>query len=286
MVVDIQAIHTGPIFGVFIETGASVPIANALLNESGASKTVYMSESPYNQQYVTHKYGLDPNIRSVSPQFVIKVLDYYQELIDNNTINTIYVSTFQVSNEDSTMLTHGWIGLNYNNNIVLYHISDRYRLLSRKRHIINIKEIGLKLLSSMNLPLMNINDLCVDIIIPNNTNNVYNIYNYMSVNDIICWNLDFVMVRAEDLFRDNKHIWIHNIDINNIDDSPLPLPLPYTANSTIVYLKVDPETINYNYNYTMRYVKSICNAGYCCTTGMMSNPKVYFETQFPNLLVN
>jgi hypothetical protein len=44
---------------------------------------------------------------------IIKVLDYYQGLIDNQTINTIYVSTFQVSNADPYILTHSYTWLDW-----------------------------------------------------------------------------------------------------------------------------------------------------------------------------
>jgi hypothetical protein len=184
------------------------------------------------------------------------------------------------------ILTHGWIGLNCNNNVVLYHISLRQRLLTRKQHIkfapavddqvvnsrkldrslsiTTIRDISLKLLSSSNIPLSGINDLFVDIIIPVKTNRIYNIYNYMDYDDIICWNTNFDMIRAEDLFRDKQYVWIHN----NIPSSQATLSSVDT-HEHIVYVKFNPEADDYN--TVMLDIKSICNTGYYCMSDMISD---------------
>jgi len=322
---DIQAIHNSPIFGVYIETGASVPIANALLNEAGASKTVYLTESPYNQEYVVAKYGLDPNTRSVSTDFVLKVLDYYQPLLDSKRINTIYVSTFQVSNKDASMVTHGWIGLQYYDTIVLYHISVR-KWQTRQQHIADIAHIGLKLLFSTNVPLRGISNLCVDIILSvtkdvdvngyvnytlhniyddssnhdlhntyddssnYNLHDTYNIYNYMGVNDIICWTPNFEMVRAEDMFRGRSGIKIYDTYATPSDGSiargNAVLGVLPEDRSYIIYLQFQPNIVDYRKIIEVD-IRNVCSLGYYCISGMLpvNHLYLYSNSQFPDLTV-
>ncbi|AYV75135.1 MAG: hypothetical protein Terrestrivirus1_9 [Terrestrivirus sp.] len=195
----IKKIHDDDIFGIFIETGPF--IAPALLNVSGASKTIYFSECPYSKKYVETKYGINLDvIRAVDINYAEAIINYYSHLVEDNTINTIFVGTFQVGDIDQDIVTHGWIGLRYKNKTVYYHITIRDKI-SRLEYIDKIKNTAIHLLLLKNEPLTDYMNLYIDNIITFGSNNLYNVYNYMNKDDVICVGVDGRICRSEDIFR-------------------------------------------------------------------------------------
>ncbi len=141
----IELIHQSPIYGVFIETGCGMPVSTALLNQSGASKTVYMTESPYSEDYAKNKYQIPNETRAVSLEYVNHILTSYQTI---NAINTIYVASFQVGSDavDDNKITHGWIAIKYQQHTQFYHLTIRPKM-TRFNYIQTIGQQGLLLLS-------------------------------------------------------------------------------------------------------------------------------------------
>jgi len=229
MSTDIQKIHNTDIFGIFIENGCGVPVANAILNISGASKTVYFTECPYNKDYVILKYG-NHNFRSVSSEYVSFIADYYQNLIEQGIINTLYVSSFQVggNSPDDRTVTHGWIYLQYDNAKIIYHATIRNQNYTRIDFINKIKTIGIQLLTNLK-ERIDKQDLDIDIIISpfscrwqndptfcpdigterrSNERDDFNYYlfNLHTAGDILCWDSEGQLCRAEDLFRNKRQV--------------------------------------------------------------------------------
>jgi len=159
----IEKIHKSNIFGIFIETGAGVPITANLLSVSGASNTIYMSECPYSKEYFYSTYELDDKYRIISLESLKSVINSkrFFDLFKSEKINTIFVSSFQVG-EKNNISTHGWIGLKYKNTLKYYHISI-HESLTRKEYIKRIGENGLKLLLGKNVDIPNNCD--VDIVL-------------------------------------------------------------------------------------------------------------------------
>jgi len=159
----IKNIHTSDIFGVFIETGAGVPITSNLLSVSGASSTIYMSECPYSKEYFYKTYELDRKHRIISLESLKSVLNSqrFSSLFKNKNINTIFVSSFQVG-ENNDISTHGWIALKYKDTLKYYHISI-HEPLTREKYIKRIGENGIKILFAKNSDIPN--DCDVDIVL-------------------------------------------------------------------------------------------------------------------------
>lgn len=145
----VSQIHESDIFGTFIEIGAGQPVVQALFNISGASKTIYKAESPYSKAQQKEKYPDSEFLRSVSKEFVKKVIACERWLphADINH-NTYYVSSFQIADK-SEMLTHGWIGVRYRGIEMYYHITIT-NWTERERIIKAVGEIGLRILSCKN----------------------------------------------------------------------------------------------------------------------------------------
>jgi len=165
---NIEEIHQSDIYGIFIEVGAGVPVVSSLFSVSGASNTVYFSESPYSQDSYIRKYlsAEKENFRSVSPQYLQKIIEYpeYLSLFTQGKINTIFTSTFQLG-EYNNRSTHGWIALKYKDSVCYYHISLP-EPLSRKEYIERIGENGLKILQAKNSEIPE--DCDVDIVLDQN----------------------------------------------------------------------------------------------------------------------
>jgi nicotinic acid mononucleotide adenylyltransferase len=182
------------------------------LEVPGASKTIYCSECPYHKEYVKSKYGFDMNIernRAVSKEYVMSIMNYseYNKLIKETTIKTIFVATFQIGDNDPETVTHGWFGLKQSDCLILYHMTIR-DTLSRMENIQIIRNTGLALLKNKNRPLIEEQNLYIDVIdvvyTLNYDRRLYNVLNYMSDKDIICWDHRGKMCRAEELFRFSK----------------------------------------------------------------------------------
>ncbi|MFN8674321.1 MAG: hypothetical protein U0457_19835 [Candidatus Sericytochromatia bacterium] len=147
----IKNIHKSDIFGVFIETGCGLALTQELLSISGASNTVYYTQSPYSKTFFESEYNLkNKNTRSVSPEYLKSILETEKilKLFENNTINTLYASSFQIG-EKNDKSTHGWILIKYKGTLKYYHISI-HESLTRKEYIHKISENAIKLLESKN----------------------------------------------------------------------------------------------------------------------------------------
>lgn len=147
MTEKILGVHDSQLFGIVCETGCGQPLANLLFSQPGASKTIYFTESPYSKHYQDEIFGKDDH-RSVSYEKVKKMLNYYEGVHRNSECNFIYVSSFQVGDENNKITTHGWIGLNRFNTTTYYHISI-YEPMSRQNYVNKIGEIALDLLCGL-----------------------------------------------------------------------------------------------------------------------------------------
>lgn len=91
-----------------VEIGAGCPIAHGLLKNSGASKVVYHTESPYGS--AKDIYGdVIGDYRMVSLQAVYRIAS---KLCDqhNDKYNMVIVTSFQIkSGHDDDRIPHGWI---------------------------------------------------------------------------------------------------------------------------------------------------------------------------------
>jgi len=216
----IEQIHKSDIFGVFIENGAGLPVSSSLLSVQGASNTIYFSELPYNKKYSYKKYNVDNSIRSVSPEFLSKIINFYLPLFSSNIINTIYVSSFQLS--DNKKSTHGWLALKYKSKLFYYHLSIHEKL-TRKSYIHRIGQNALKILNSKNefIP----KDTDIDIVLnedlsPNYTKTIESIINLEN-------NEQFVLIkknsieRIEVYLRNNDKIAIFKGSFNPIQKAHL-----------------------------------------------------------------
>lgn len=147
----VNEINESPTILRLLEVGAGVPIANEFFNYSGASKTIYSTESYYSREAFDRMFGGSKN-RAVSAERL-------KDINDNNTIqndinsglyNTVLSTSFQVGDETNKTSTHGWISINIEGkNIRYFHISLHYPN-SRIEHIKNIGEIGILLLHANN----------------------------------------------------------------------------------------------------------------------------------------
>jgi nicotinic acid mononucleotide adenylyltransferase len=190
----IQAIHNSDLYGVIIETGCGVPVANRLFEIDGASKTVYLTESPYSEAYGTDKYGKTE--RCVSSEYVDKILNYWGTC---PRINMVYVASFQIGTDTSILpskITHGWIGIMRDSHKELYHITLR-KVSSRKSTIDKIGEIGIQLLWESINPMVNhISNINVDI-----APHIQRTLILRSNDNVVCFEPDGSMKRMEDIFR-------------------------------------------------------------------------------------
>lgn len=107
----ISDIHSSDLFGILIESGCAGALSHALQSVEGASKTVYMAETPYSKEY-QHLIYRNENLRSIGKEtaelfanpWIRKCL-----LKVHKGINFIYTSTFQIAEYGSNKSTHGWI---------------------------------------------------------------------------------------------------------------------------------------------------------------------------------
>jgi nicotinic acid mononucleotide adenylyltransferase len=163
----VNQINESTTFARILEVGAGVPIANEFFNYSGASKTVYSSESYYSRDAFANVFG-ESDFRAVSAEKLKQINDHPSTQIDfnNNVYNTILSTTFQVGDEMNKISTHGWICVNIQGkSIRYYHISLHYAN-SRIGHIRNIGEIGILLLHAKNESVPT--DCFVDIVLDEN----------------------------------------------------------------------------------------------------------------------
>ena len=146
----INEINQSETFAKIIEIGAGLPVAEEFYKYAGASKTIYLVESPYAYEAFERKYGKCAH-RAVSAERLKHINDYIQtkEELQNNYYNTILSSTFQVGGSRNEISTHGWYSLNINGKSKYYHMS-LHEAMDRREYIKNIGETGIMLLHSKN----------------------------------------------------------------------------------------------------------------------------------------
>lgn len=143
----INNIHSSDIFGIFIETGCGQPISAKLFTVAGASKTVYLAESPYNKDYQHQKYD-NKNFRAVSLESIEKILDYWQ-INKPEEVNTTIVTSFQISDAND-IINHGWIGYQYKETRFYYHVTLSGKKERRESIIDYIGRVGINILEAKN----------------------------------------------------------------------------------------------------------------------------------------
>lgn len=187
-------IHNSKLFGIFIELGLGNPVSNELCGVSGASKTVFYSENPYNDTISKYIYEIPEDERLVSVDAISRIINsekirnllQYSEA--NVEINTIYVSSFQIG-EYNDKVTHGYIGLKYFDEIFYYHITVRDSL-SRLEYIKKIKNLSIQMLIDLS----------------NRTPITQNIGNDCSIHIDGIWNYDLSSNVIETLNANNRSL--------------------------------------------------------------------------------
>lgn len=234
----IQELHESNAFGIIIETGCGVPVANALFEVSGASKTVFFTESPYSKIVQDKIYG-ESHARAVSKENIDRFISHHELDLkkaesknnlnaDGKKVNYIYASSFQLGENNAS--THGWIGIwTKNLGCRYYHISIHCPL-SRKEYIAEIARIGVDLLyhctiTEPDVSLTVPSNCYIDIALDSNGNEVD--WNMMFVSlrgesNPLVGSDNFIsikggkLVRLEDLFRDKETILLYKGSFNPV----------------------------------------------------------------------
>lgn len=106
---NIAEIHNSSLYGIIIESGCSAAASSALMNEPGASKTIYKCEQPYSKEYQEEKYGKFK--RSVSKEWIQRVLEVESQNCSEK-VNFIFASNWQLLDPTNPLTyAHGWFGL-------------------------------------------------------------------------------------------------------------------------------------------------------------------------------
>jgi len=224
----IKVIHESDAFGILIETGCGVAVSNALFEVSGASNTIFFSESPYSKIYQDKKYsaGRENTTRAVSKENIDRFISYHEMELkkaaenlnkDAEKINFIYAASFQIG-EHNDKSTHGWIGIwnKLNDKTKYYHVSI-HDSLSRKQYLDKIAQIGVDLIYFRNTTLPS--NCCIDIVLDENGNDVTSdlLESIRNEDDdnFICIK-EGKLIRMEDLFRDQETILLYKGSFNPV----------------------------------------------------------------------
>lgn len=209
-----ESIHNSEIYGCFVEMGCGVTVANALMNVAGATKTVYMTESPYAREYQEKQYAKPQQYRAVSLDTVRHIIGklYYSTGFHTNTVNTTYVASFQLGGNDGS--THGWIAYRHYDETRFYHVSIHDKL-SRKDSLKKIAYCGLSIIRSKNNYVPS--DACIDIVdgFSDNISTVIESLKSAQHENFLCIR-DGKLHRMEDFFRDQEHILLFKGSFNPI----------------------------------------------------------------------
>ena len=138
----ITEINNSNVFGKIIEMGCGVAISHLFLGTEGASKTISEIKVPYSKESQEDLYGKQSDVRSVSKEFIFNVLEVEMKKNRANE-NFVMAASFQMQGEnDERTLTHGYIGINANDSIRIYHVSIPTHL-SRYEYLEMIGKLGL-----------------------------------------------------------------------------------------------------------------------------------------------
>ena len=110
----VKEIHKSSLFGSIYEMGAGAPIASALYEQEGASKTVCESIQAYSKEAQRVMFGIEN--KSVSIEAIKRILDCTNVDYNSKDIlheNFIIAASFQLASKDDKKITHGWIGIKY-----------------------------------------------------------------------------------------------------------------------------------------------------------------------------
>lgn len=123
---------------LFIENGCS-----AVGHHLGNVTTLI----PYDKE-ANPLFGINMNgIRAVSEEYVLRAIDAFR----GKTKGIIFCSTLQVSNNDPSVVTHGWIGIFRNGETKTFHFTFR-ETCSRDTYRAKYLDLSLALLSSDRFP--------------------------------------------------------------------------------------------------------------------------------------
>lgn len=225
----ISSIHASDAFGILIESGCAGALSHALQSVEGASKTVYMSETPYSKEYQHLVYG-NEKFRSIGKETAEMFANTWIReclLKVHNGINFIYTSTFQIAEYESRKSTHGWIAYIDLKNMKrkVFHVS--MKTWEREEVLEEIVNIGLDVLEGKIPKYTDIMEECI--IVPSNVGT----FRFEEKQDMtssllqelehriefeetsyICRSANGNTVRIEDLLRDREKILIYKGSFN------------------------------------------------------------------------
>ncbi len=140
----IEEIHNSEAFGIFLETGAGLPVTQALSAHPGVERTVYFAESPLSNRYSREKYGPSPN-RAASRSAVLRLLSHHVDVHckNNENCNLVFVSGFQLFT-DGANISRGWIAVYFKGETRLFYLTIPGN--DRKELIDAVGEAGIQLL--------------------------------------------------------------------------------------------------------------------------------------------
>jgi nicotinic acid mononucleotide adenylyltransferase len=251
-----KLIHESDILGTFIEVGAGQPVARELFNVAKASATIYKAESPYSKKEQERKYPFASKVRSVSKEFIERVIDAEMASGHSETYhNTYYVSSIQLSDAPEK-LTHGWIGLRYKGIEKFYHITITHYSDEREKLISMVGAIGLRILYCKN-DLAALKELftsesamysCIDIIEDSTTSYIAETISNLEsgLEHPITITKEGKLIRLEDLSRKGNLILMkgsfnpihnHHLEIMNAAEKQYPDATPCFVISLDTYSK-------------------------------------------------
>lgn len=207
-------IHSSDIYGCFIEMGCGVTVANALMGVAGATKTVYMSESPYAREYQHSKYH-NEGVRAVSKESVAAILagTRVSEYHESIGINTVYVASFQLGTDPGSS-THGWIAFRYQDKTRYYHISIHERL-TRKEYLDRIALSALTIIAAKNEYVPTGADIDIVDGFEDNQAEMFDMIRHTKQDGFLCIrNGEFC--RMEDFFRSEENVLLFKGSFNPI----------------------------------------------------------------------
>ena len=146
----IQEIHASKMYGLVIETGCGVSIASKLYSEPHTSSTLFNSSQPYAKEKQEELYG--ESKRSVSKEWVEKALN--AELMNsanNNNINFILITSWQLSDNDPNKYCHGWFAFANRltgNKYYLHYSFHKNSMMDRIASFDAIGNIGIDIIHS------------------------------------------------------------------------------------------------------------------------------------------
>jgi hypothetical protein len=259
----VKDLKESPYYGVLVEVGAGVPIASKIYNEVGASKVIHSSLSPYSKESQEEVFG-KTNERSVSMEHIRYGLkNIINKHINNEKVNFIYNSSFQVGRLDDDVSTHGWIGVakrvypfesnKYNYwTMQIVHLSIHNKM-KRTDTIDYIGDCGLKILHNFllndrkdylsnslpkdcNIDIISCFDLENDLLTELKVK-LDSLIGSIGKDDYITINPDGNIVRLEDIFR-NKDICLYKGSFSPPTLAHINFATKYTeyTNSEVVFM--------------------------------------------------